>query len=289
MTTQAQPSNDLVPDQQTIHADVKKLQEYLQSLTESSSTPSSPSPPTSSATTTPLLAGTSTTPSPAKNSQSIADLIARLPPTRGMRASLTKYFEEMKKISEDLDKFHNSKRYTKRFWDMKKAMEAEFDIIVDRMMHAFGGSIGHKREENDKVLVAVGNSKFSYKKGLESMDGTFTRHLTRKVSRHNAQKKIVSLYSLALLLLTMFFFCNINYMCIVAVVGLSRGRCQRVLYKQKVPALSPVLVPDQHPTIGMCSLLFASPSGHHWCPQYRKCSSTATHQLHPTRLPPTDR
>ncbi|GJJ75571.1 putative transposase [Entomortierella parvispora] len=111
--------------------------------------------------------------------ESIADILRRLPPLHGPQASFTKYMQEMEKVAEKLDAFYGSQKYKKRHWDLKKAMEAEFAIMADRIMKSFGGSIGRRRRPDEKVLVAIGQGGSRYNKGLESMDSTFTAYLIR--------------------------------------------------------------------------------------------------------------
>ncbi|GJJ76480.1 putative transposase [Entomortierella parvispora] len=111
--------------------------------------------------------------------ESIADILRRLPPLHGPQASFTKYMQEMEKVAEKLDAFYGSQKYKKRHWDLKKAMEAEFAIMADRIMKSFGGSIGRRQRPDEKVLVAIGQGGSRYNKGLESMDSTFTAYLIR--------------------------------------------------------------------------------------------------------------
>ncbi|GJJ78535.1 hypothetical protein EMPS_10894 [Entomortierella parvispora] len=96
--------------------------------------------------------------------ESIADILRHLPPLHGPQASFTKYMQEMEKVAEKLDAFYGSQKYKKRHWDLKKAMEAEFAIMADRIMKSFGGSIGRRRPD-EKVLMAIEQGGSRYNKG----------------------------------------------------------------------------------------------------------------------------
>ena len=87
-------------------------------------------------------------------------------------------------IAPEMDAFFGSKLYSKRLWDLKKAQEAEFSIMTDSLLKMVGGSIGRQIREDERVLIAIGNSNFSSNKGLSSRDGSFLSFFVQTVSRY---------------------------------------------------------------------------------------------------------
>jgi len=123
--------------------------------------------------------------------RSLSAIISSLPPLKGPKASLTTYLRAFEKVCNQLDLFFGSDRYMRRLWDLKKAQEAEYCIMTDRLMKMFGGSIGRRRREDENILIAVGNSDFTNNKGLSSMDGSFLSFFVQKVSTQAGPCKVV--------------------------------------------------------------------------------------------------
>ncbi|KAG0346723.1 hypothetical protein BGZ54_005111, partial [Gamsiella multidivaricata] len=84
--------------------------------------------------------------------KSISNIESELPALRGKDASVEKYVAGLAGVKEQLDEFYNkSATFKKHQWDARKAREAEFDIIADRLLNMVGGSLGRQRDEEDKV------------------------------------------------------------------------------------------------------------------------------------------
>ncbi|KAF9143837.1 hypothetical protein BGX20_007083, partial [Mortierella sp. AD010] len=71
-------------------------------------------------------------------------------------------------------------RFKKHQWDARKARDAEYRIITDRLLSMVGGSIGRQRDEADKVVIGVGLGKFSANTKLSSLHESFQSYFVQK-------------------------------------------------------------------------------------------------------------
>jgi hypothetical protein len=117
-------------------------------------------------------------------SKSIADIESGLPPRAGEDSDFTKYLECLDKATKELSDFYNGNRhlFKRRSWDARKAFEAEFAVITDRILGIVGGSIGRMRDESCKVVIALGLGKFSSRGKLISLHNAFMSYFVRKVT-----------------------------------------------------------------------------------------------------------
>jgi len=114
--------------------------------------------------------------------ESISDIESRLPALRGKDANVEQFVTALEGVKERLDHFYNGYRsFKKHRWDAKKAMEAEFNIITDRLLNMVGGSLGRRRSEADKVIIGVGLGKFSSNSRLSTLHESFQSHFVQRV------------------------------------------------------------------------------------------------------------
>ena len=98
-----------------------------------------------------------------------------------MKSSFTIHQRIHQSISQ-LDAFYNgSKCFKKHKWDARRARDAEYRLITDRLLNLVGGSIGRKRDEANKVVIGVGLGKFSSKSRLSSLHESFQSYFVQKV------------------------------------------------------------------------------------------------------------
>ncbi|KAG0287377.1 hypothetical protein BGZ98_004658 [Dissophora globulifera] len=82
------------------------------------------------------------------------------------------------KYQEDLEKFYNGDnfQYKKHNWDARRAKQEEYSRVTIELLKAVGGSIWARRHGNNKVMIAIGLSKFQTKARLASLDGSFSKY-----------------------------------------------------------------------------------------------------------------
>jgi hypothetical protein len=119
--------------------------------------------------------------------ESVADIECRLPPLRGQSASVINYVEELERVESRLKEFYagDDNRFKKHKWDQKRAMQAEYQVLAERLLNVVGGSLGRRVEDNedkDPVLFAVGLGQFSSNSKLSSLHSTFLSYFIRTVS-----------------------------------------------------------------------------------------------------------
>jgi len=118
------------------------------------------------------------------DTESIVDIESNLPPRTGEDSDVLKYLECLDRAITILDRFYNGNhhRFKRRGWDARKAFEAEFAVITDRILSVVGGSVSRKREDSCKVVIALGLGKFSSKTKLTSLHAAFMSYFVRKVT-----------------------------------------------------------------------------------------------------------
>ncbi|KAI7825628.1 hypothetical protein BC939DRAFT_121676 [Gamsiella multidivaricata] len=115
--------------------------------------------------------------------KSISNIESELPALCGKDASVEKYVAGLAGVKEQLDEFYNkSATFKKHQWDARKAREAEFDIIADRLLNMVGGALGRQRDEEDKVVIGIGLGKFSSTGRLSSLHESFQSYFVQRVS-----------------------------------------------------------------------------------------------------------
>ncbi|KAG0211194.1 hypothetical protein BGX28_008374 [Mortierella sp. GBA30] len=65
-------------------------------------------------------------------------------------------------------------------WDARGAYKAEFFAITDSLLGMVGGSIGRRRDSENKVVIAVGLGDFKSKVGLGSVHTSFASFFVQK-------------------------------------------------------------------------------------------------------------
>ncbi|KAF9947536.1 hypothetical protein BGZ72_010482, partial [Mortierella alpina] len=114
-------------------------------------------------------------------SQSVSEIGSGLPPLRGHEGSIIQYSAALENVEGTLDKFYNGQGAFKRHaWDSRKAKEAEYAVITDRLLNVVGGSIGEKRKADNHVIIAIGLGSFNPSSGLSSLHGTFRKFFINK-------------------------------------------------------------------------------------------------------------
>ncbi|KAF9914057.1 hypothetical protein FBU30_002830, partial [Linnemannia zychae] len=115
---------------------------------------------------------------------SIADIESSLPPLRGKESSCSEYCQQLELVHEQLDKFYNGDKYIfkRRDWDVRRAKQEEYRTIADRLLQSVGGSLRHRRDGDNKVIIAVGLGKFRSKSGMTSLHESFAAYFVKTVS-----------------------------------------------------------------------------------------------------------
>ncbi|KAF9943841.1 hypothetical protein BGZ65_000123, partial [Modicella reniformis] len=105
--------------------------------------------------------------------------------TEGPDTSISNYVTELSRgrREEQLDRFYNGNNslYKRHKNDAKKAKDAEYAIITDRLLNMVGGNIGRKRQPDDKVVIGIGLGKFSSDSRLSSLHTSFQEYFVQKV------------------------------------------------------------------------------------------------------------
>ncbi|KAF9270960.1 hypothetical protein BGZ68_004513, partial [Mortierella alpina] len=103
-----------------------------------------------------------------------------IPPRRGLQSDFAAH-AKYRKVTEALDQFYNGDLSVQRHhWDQQRAHLGEFSTITDRLLNMVGGSIGRRRDSNDKVVIAVGFGEFKSKFGLGSVHESFASFFIQK-------------------------------------------------------------------------------------------------------------
>jgi len=106
-----------------------------------------------------------------EQTESVADIEWRLPPLRGPDTNVTEYKAISNANHDQLDTFYNGENmlYKRHVYDAKRARQEEFAVITDRLLNMVGGTIGRKREDDNKVAIGIGLGQFSSTSGLSSL------------------------------------------------------------------------------------------------------------------------
>ncbi|KAG0295653.1 hypothetical protein BGZ98_001276, partial [Dissophora globulifera] len=116
------------------------------------------------------------------NKMSINSIESLMPVLRGRHANISAYFAYLQTCHDHLNSFYNGDKYQfqRHTWDAEKAMEEEFSKVTNSLLRAVGGSIGAKRDPDNKVVIAIGMAKFDWNKGLTSLDTSFRSYFINK-------------------------------------------------------------------------------------------------------------
>ncbi|KAI8362192.1 hypothetical protein B0O80DRAFT_493206 [Mortierella sp. GBAus27b] len=121
-----------------------------------------------------------------EGSDSITAIKSSLPPIRGENPELSNYLTELGNVEDQLDCFYNgNNNYKSNKWDLERSKEYEYQKMTDQLLGMVGGSIGRKRDGNDKVVIAIGLGKFSCHSRLTSLHGSFLAYFVQKVRSLN--------------------------------------------------------------------------------------------------------
>ncbi|KAG0285769.1 hypothetical protein BGZ98_005337 [Dissophora globulifera] len=83
---------------------------------------------------------------------SISDIETGLPPLRGEDACYTDYIQWRELVKGQPDMLYNGdNRFKRHKWDARRAKEAEYRLITDRLLKLVGGSVGTRRDESNKA------------------------------------------------------------------------------------------------------------------------------------------
>ena len=87
-------------------------------------------------------------------------------------------------MQQQLDTLYNSNnnRFRRHKWDARRAKNSELIAITNMILKLVGGSIGCRRKEEQKVVMAVGLGQFSSSSRLSSLHETFMAFFVQKVS-----------------------------------------------------------------------------------------------------------
>ncbi|KAI7817140.1 hypothetical protein BC939DRAFT_16560 [Gamsiella multidivaricata] len=111
-----------------------------------------------------------------------------------IETSFASYVTELERVEEQLNEFYNSNnRFKKHKWGARRARDAEYRLITDRLLKLVGGSFGRKREEANKIVIGVGLGKLSTKTRLSSLHESFLSYFVQK-ARTLSQSYIKSFY-----------------------------------------------------------------------------------------------
>jgi len=96
-------------------------------------------------------------------------------------------------VEEHLESFYNSSNVIKKHRWNARARDQEFRRIADSLLRMVGGSIGRKRADEDKVVIAIGLGQFSSKVRLSSLYESFQSYFVKLVSTGDGFKHARSL------------------------------------------------------------------------------------------------
>jgi hypothetical protein len=171
---------------------------------------------------------------------SISEIESALPPLRGEGASITKYIEKLQDVDVHLSSFYNSSNVIKKHrWNARRARDEEYKRMANSLLKMVGGSIGAKRDENNKVVIAVGLGKFASNSRLSSLHESFQSYFVKRVSVQCIEATLF-VFGVELML-------TLLLLALGEVSGLHCRWCERVLYFEEVPDLRELRWPGGTP------------------------------------------
>ncbi|KAG0221549.1 hypothetical protein BGW42_007533, partial [Actinomortierella wolfii] len=113
--------------------------------------------------------------------KSISDIESSLPPLRGQNADFTLYRQYGDQYWEHLNHFYNGGQRFKRFkWFARRAKEEEYKRVTDSLLRMVDGSLGAKRNADNKVIIGIGLGKFSSNNKLSSLHTSFESYFVQR-------------------------------------------------------------------------------------------------------------
>ncbi|KAG0221195.1 hypothetical protein BGW42_008149, partial [Actinomortierella wolfii] len=114
-------------------------------------------------------------------SVSITDIESSLPPLRGKGSSYFEYCQQLEQAQQKLDQFYNDKKqvFKRRSWGAQRAKQEEYRTIAERLLQSVGGSLHHRRDEDNKVIISIGLGKFQSKSGMTSLHESFATYFVK--------------------------------------------------------------------------------------------------------------
>ncbi|ORZ21782.1 hypothetical protein BCR41DRAFT_394554 [Lobosporangium transversale] len=75
-------------------------------------------------------------------------------PLCGNAASIKEYIDKLVGAETHLSSFYKGRAIKRHRWNAKRARDEEYVQIANRLLNMVGGSVGVKRKESDKVVIA---------------------------------------------------------------------------------------------------------------------------------------
>ncbi|KAF9978802.1 hypothetical protein BGZ75_009899, partial [Mortierella antarctica] len=107
---------------------------------------------------------------PPGREQCLADIECRLPPLRGPDADFQQHARVLTECGQQVDEFYNGsrQRFKRQKFDAQKAKHEEFAHITDQILRMVGGTIGERRDPDNKVAIGIGLGQFQSSTGLSA-------------------------------------------------------------------------------------------------------------------------
>ncbi|KAG0303018.1 hypothetical protein BGZ98_007060, partial [Dissophora globulifera] len=96
-------------------------------------------------------------------------------------SSIKDYVDRLQDVGTQLDSFYDNVVVKKHKWNARKARDEEYRQIANSLLKLVGGSIGVKRDDNNKIIIGVGLGKFSTKIRLSSLHESFQSFFIQKL------------------------------------------------------------------------------------------------------------
>jgi len=120
---------------------------------------------------------------PPGREESVADVESSLPPLRGPDADFQQHARALGECGQQLDTFYNGsrQRYKRHKFDAQKARNEEFAHLTDQILRMVGGTIGERRDPENKVAIGIGLGQFQSSSGLSSLHSSFLSYFLTRV------------------------------------------------------------------------------------------------------------
>lgn len=137
---------------------------------------------------------------PTEGGEFISHIESSLPHRHGPEASIRGYITREKEVEHDLGQFYGNVVLKKHKWNARKARMEEYRLIANRLLQLIGGTMGAKRDAENKVIIGIGLGQFSSKNRLSSLHESFKSYFVKKVSRYLLSATLCYLIKLPLIL-----------------------------------------------------------------------------------------
>ncbi|KAF9272046.1 hypothetical protein BGZ88_005271, partial [Linnemannia elongata] len=118
---------------------------------------------------------------PVKNDQSISSIERDLPASRGPDGSLTRYLNQLKDVESILSSFYTDMVLKKNQWNARRTRDEEFNLMATHLLSMIGGTLGARRDPNNKVIIGIGLGEFSTTSRLTSLHTVFAKYFVQLV------------------------------------------------------------------------------------------------------------